>query len=161
MIRRVYPKLIATNIVSVQPMTQPVGGAAFYRPRYGSVPSIGKDILFKVDTIERLLWLLGQAAEDHTTNALGDPWNVKKWLVGFSADADRCVEFYDGWFAVINGLGRVEESADHSVPEIDEFHEEFLLGLYWQSAFGWPTEMHIMAMAAHDGVEMFDWKVTE
>lgn len=30
-----FPSLIAQDIVSVQPMTQPVGGIAFYRPKYG------------------------------------------------------------------------------------------------------------------------------
>lgn len=33
-VRSAWPKL--TNIFSVQPMTTPVGGIAFYRPRYGS-----------------------------------------------------------------------------------------------------------------------------
>ena len=34
-IRRASPALIAPNIVSVQPMTGPVGGIAFYKARYG------------------------------------------------------------------------------------------------------------------------------
>ena len=34
-IRRAAPSLIASQIVSVQPMTGPVGGVAFYRPRCG------------------------------------------------------------------------------------------------------------------------------
>jgi hypothetical protein len=34
-IRRTAPSLIAQSIVSVQPMTGPVGGVAFYRSRYG------------------------------------------------------------------------------------------------------------------------------
>ena len=34
-IRRTFPSLIAQSIVSVQPMTGPVGGIAFYRPSYG------------------------------------------------------------------------------------------------------------------------------
>lgn len=36
LIRRTSPALIADSIVSVQPMTQPVGGIAFYMPRYGA-----------------------------------------------------------------------------------------------------------------------------
>lgn len=156
MIRRVQPSLIAQQIVSVQPMTQPVGGSAFYRPRYGAPPAIGKDVLFQVDTIERLLWLLEQAAEDSTTNRSGAPWNEKKWLIGFSADDKRCVEFHTESFTVIDGLGQVQESAGCEVSGLknNEFHEEFLLNLYWQSAFGWPTEMHVMGLAAHDGVEI-------
>ncbi|MGE3483577.1 MAG: hypothetical protein AB7L09_02475 [Nitrospira sp.] len=37
-IRSASPALIASSIVSVQPMTAPIGGLAFYRPRYGSDP---------------------------------------------------------------------------------------------------------------------------
>lgn len=36
LIRRVYPNLIANNIVSVQPMTSPVGAIFFFRYRYGT-----------------------------------------------------------------------------------------------------------------------------
>jgi hypothetical protein len=36
MIRRAYADTIAPSLVSVQPMTAPVGGVAFFRPRYGS-----------------------------------------------------------------------------------------------------------------------------
>jgi hypothetical protein len=35
-ISRSTPGMIANDIVSVQPMTGPVGGIAFYKPRYGS-----------------------------------------------------------------------------------------------------------------------------
>lgn len=35
-IRRTAIRLVATSIASVQPMTGPIGGIAFYRPRYGS-----------------------------------------------------------------------------------------------------------------------------
>ena len=35
-LRRTAVRLVATQIASVQPMTGPVGGIAFYRPRYGS-----------------------------------------------------------------------------------------------------------------------------
>lgn len=35
-IRRVFPNLIANNIISVQPMTAPIGGVFFFRYRYGS-----------------------------------------------------------------------------------------------------------------------------
>lgn len=35
-LRRTAVRLVATQIASVQPMTGPVGGVAFYRPRYGS-----------------------------------------------------------------------------------------------------------------------------
>ena len=34
-IRRPAPSLIASQIVSIQPMTSPIGGITFYRPRYG------------------------------------------------------------------------------------------------------------------------------
>lgn len=34
------PQIVAGTIVSVQPMTPPVGGIAFYRPQYGSVDRI-------------------------------------------------------------------------------------------------------------------------
>jgi hypothetical protein len=36
LIRKSFPSIISQNIVSVQPMTQPVGGISFYRPRYAS-----------------------------------------------------------------------------------------------------------------------------
>lgn len=36
MIRRTWAEVIAPELVSVQPMTAPIGGIAFYRPRYGS-----------------------------------------------------------------------------------------------------------------------------
>jgi len=39
-IRRASPALIAQQIVSVQPMTGPVGGIAFYRPRYGETEEL-------------------------------------------------------------------------------------------------------------------------
>ena len=35
-IRRVFPNLIANNILSVQPMTAPIGGVFFFKYRYGS-----------------------------------------------------------------------------------------------------------------------------
>ena len=35
-IRRAWAQVISLDLVSVQAMTQPVGGVAFYRPRYGS-----------------------------------------------------------------------------------------------------------------------------
>lgn len=35
-IRRTAIRLVATSIASVQPMTGPIGGIAFYRPRYAS-----------------------------------------------------------------------------------------------------------------------------
>lgn len=34
-IRKAAPSLVASQLVSVQPMTGPVGGIAYYRPRYG------------------------------------------------------------------------------------------------------------------------------
>jgi hypothetical protein len=36
LIRKTYPNLIASNIVSVQPMTGPVGGISFYKTRYAN-----------------------------------------------------------------------------------------------------------------------------
>jgi major capsid protein Gp23 len=35
-IRKAAPQLVASNLVSVQPMTGPLGGIQFYQPRYGS-----------------------------------------------------------------------------------------------------------------------------
>lgn len=36
MIRRSYAEIVAPELVSVQPMTAPIGGVAFYHPRYGT-----------------------------------------------------------------------------------------------------------------------------
>lgn len=36
LVRKAFPQLISQNLVSVQPMTRPVGGISFYRPRYAS-----------------------------------------------------------------------------------------------------------------------------
>ena len=33
---KVWPKIIAEDLVNVQPMTGPVGGVVFYKPRYES-----------------------------------------------------------------------------------------------------------------------------
>ena len=38
MIRKASPKLVSSNIVSVQPMTGPVGGTAFYDPKPKKAP---------------------------------------------------------------------------------------------------------------------------
>ena len=35
-IRRVAVQMVDSQVIAQQPMTQPVGGIAFYRPRYGS-----------------------------------------------------------------------------------------------------------------------------
>jgi len=157
-IRKVAPGLIAQSIVSVQPMTQPVGGAAFYKATYGKREEdlIGKEIFFKVNSITTLLWLLSQAAEDPTKNRFGEDWNAKKWLIGFGPNGERCTEFHSEDFRVENGLGRVQTGGGLEIEHLksNEGYEEFLLSLYWQSAFGWPTEMHVLGLAAYDGVEM-------
>ena len=36
MIRRAYAEIVAPELVSVQPLTAPIGGVAFYHPRYGT-----------------------------------------------------------------------------------------------------------------------------
>jgi hypothetical protein len=147
------------SIVSVQPMTQPVGGVAFYRPRYGTthVASIGDNIYFKVDSVERLSWLLGQAAEDPTKRSGGEDWAVKKWLVGVSLTGDHCVEFRSNSFTVTDGLGQVQEEAGLGVEGLahNEGYVDFLLSLKWRSAFGWPSETHVLGVAAHEGIEIY------
>ena len=61
-IRRTSPALIAQNIVSVQPMTGPIGGIAFYgrTPRRGVEWSVDD---WNVETRERLRETYGRTAE--------------------------------------------------------------------------------------------------
>lgn len=146
-------------IVSVQPMTQPVGGIAFYRPKYGSEITrveapVGKEVLFKVGTLAALLWLLDQAAEDPQTG-----WQAKKWLIGYGPDGRRCAEFHSETFRVIDGLGEVVDGGyEVSGLKTNEAYADFLITLNWQSAFGWPTEMHVLGVASTDGVDVAEEK---
>jgi len=60
MVRRTWADTVAPNLVSVQPMTAPIGGVAFYRPRYGSSRggiTAGDEMILKFDrdyTSERI-----------------------------------------------------------------------------------------------------------
>ena len=151
-IKKVAPNLIASKIVSVQPMMAPVGGSAFYTPRYGSaLEPIGKEVLFKVLTIAALLWLREQAIEGPIPNSP----SAKKVLQGLSSAGIHCVSLFAEEFRVLDGLGQVQRGSGLGISELrNENYKEFLLGLQWRSAFGWPTEMHVLGLAAYDGVEI-------
>lgn len=150
---------VMPEVVSVQPYPRPLGGVAFYRPRYGTGKGVtdqepaGSKLRFKAKSIEALTRLRGHA--DFQDGVWGDA----RSLTGYALGGTRCVELYNESFSIVNGLGLVQ---DGDLCEIDglannESHREFLLRLYWGSETGWPSEMHVVAIQADEGIEgVFD-----
>ena len=151
LIRRAEPQLIAQEIVSVQPMAQPLASGIFYQGaktlRRGRT-GVGKELLFRVKSIEGLHFLLEHAAA-------GEGFAFKRRLLGHTKDVVAPVaEFAGVDFRILDGLGQVDTgifSVEH-LPS-NEAYEEFLLSLTWRSACGWPSGLHVLALEGDKTVE--------
>ena len=143
------PGLILSPLVSVKPMTAPLGALNFMSSVQKNV--IGEEICFKVSTLEALLWLRDQADVGPSTSQL----TAERVLQGISSDGTHCVSLFLEEFRVLDGLGQVQTGGGLEISGLscNEGYADFLLTLHWRSPFGWPTEMHVLGIASYDGVE--------
>lgn len=115
----------------------------------GSTTPIGPKLHFKVKSIEKLQWLLTQAAP-----RTFPPGNS---ITGVSCDGWFCADFRGSEFRIVDGLGQIEPGI-YEVEGLgtNEPYEEFLLGLVWRAHRGWMSEMHVLGIVADDDVEVID-----
>lgn len=105
----------------------------------------GDRVKFRVKDIDTLRWLVGQTA---TATSIFTP--ARRWLVGLGCGGEECAQLDETQFSVVNGLGRIEAVDRAKLCELPRLpgYESFLLNLTWKSAFGWPSEMHVLALAS-------------
>jgi hypothetical protein len=74
----------------------------------------------------------------------------RRWLIGFGPGGEQCAEVDEFQFNVSNGLGHVQNAVGCKLEELptNPGFESFLLDLEWSSRFGWPSEMHVLALVS-------------
>ena len=114
----------------------------------------GADLEFRVKTIEKLQWLCKQSASPE--------FLVKHGLTGHMLDIRHSVEpgtviatFRGAQFRIVDGRGLV----DSGIFEVDELgtneaYADLLLKLAWRAEGGWLTDMHTLALAADEDIEL-------
>lgn len=90
LLRRVFPNLIANQIVSVQPMTAPVGGIFFYEYKYGDEKGNGTTGTLNKNLIQEFAkYYSSEFVDYHLMVASGDVDGIKTTWNGTTNSAER------------------------------------------------------------------------